>query len=152
MAARNATSAVKGQIIQPPGEQRDWLNLEVVKTKPGKVPDRYRPGFNQIRTHVESDGTYVVRDLEPGTYYMCVSSPGQTELATAFVEVVDRMVEQNFEIEAPSSDDYVIVWIYDPEGELVANADISAGVRSGGGSTRIATNPRKTPRRTLLTF
>ena len=95
----------------PRGNKRDWLN-------------RSR-GFE-----------FSFPDLAPGTYglYVAFSDEGPVVAADA-VEVVDRMVVHNVKVPPLDPSEYVVVWVYGPDGTLLRDVSIASGRRSGSSSS-----------------
>jgi hypothetical protein len=137
----NERAGIRGRLIFEDGAASGqlilrWVRIEGTPPKPEELASaRQGVGFGRIG----ADLRYAIRDIDPGTYMIAAVryAPQPTTVAHATVQVgKEGMVTQDLSVAAPSPDDFVLVWVADPNGLLLSNVRISAreeGANNRGG-------------------
>ncbi len=157
----NIRPGVRGRLLFPEGEAPD--NARVYLTEaPDEIPEDSEQ-LDQLLTRSTSTtsgvkNTYVrsrdgfafaFKDLAEGTYLLGASRGGRRIAAHTLVEVSGLLVDHDLEIPALAPDEYVVVRIFGPDGELVddasvsvSNARFSSSIRKADGSLWVFFDPQ----------
>ncbi len=130
---------IKGVVKFPKGEEPDNANVLLARVAPGGAPDwesLRQSGDNRQWVGRHNEYAFAFKDLAAGTYAIGAMRGHDAPVAAVEeVEVTDALVVRDLVMPALDPADYVVVWVYGPENELIRDAQISGALRSKNGSS-----------------
>ena len=124
---------IRGRVIFEDGELVGWTQVRALRFTGTNVPgaDRLRQQGKRASAHRNE---YSFQDLKPGRYALGVEI-GSRVVGLTQVEVVDSVVEQDIRLGAFDPAEFVLIHVFDPEGERINDARFRTSFKSGGGSS-----------------
>ena len=136
--ALKGRSGIKGKVVFPKGEELRGMRVYAAPARPDQQLDaeRLRREGKDDWVSDHDDYAYAFKDLAPGTYVVGIARGYNGPLVVAeTVEVTDHMVTQDLVIPPIEPWEYVVVWAYGPDDELLRDVSVSTGRRSDRGSS-----------------
>ncbi|MCZ6794628.1 MAG: carboxypeptidase-like regulatory domain-containing protein, partial [Planctomycetota bacterium] len=139
---------IRGRLLFPPGEQPSGTLVHALHYAGEEPPAPEQLPTSGSRAWArERDGyRFTFHDLEEGAY-LVGASRGSEVVATQVVRVTDGLAEAEIAIPSLARDEYVVVLVYGPGGEILKDANISGCgdvIRRPDGSAWIIPDPRRT--------
>jgi membrane-associated protease RseP (regulator of RpoE activity) len=129
---------IKGVVKFPKGEEPENAVVLMTRVAPGSAPDlesARQNGENQQWLGRHNEYAFAFKDLAPGSYAIGAARGHEQPFAVVEqVEVADTVVTRDLVFPALDPADYVVVWVYGPENEIIKDAQIQASLRSKRGS------------------
>ncbi len=136
---------IRGVVKFSEGEEPENAVVWIARVTPGSAPDwesLRQSGEGQAYVGRHNDFAFAFEDLAAGAYAIGAARGHNAPIAIVeHVQVADAVVVRDLVMPALDPADYVVVWVYGPENELIRDAQISGAMRSksgsssGGGST-----------------
>lgn len=126
-------SGLKGKVVFEEEGEVYRVNVTMVRIPPDSAPDlnllkqpdkdEWIGWYNEYAFHF--------KDLAPGAYLVGASLSYRGEVLVAHVvDVADSTVTQDLVVPPMDPQDYVVVWVLDPDGKPMQSVNISAGFHS----------------------
>ncbi len=130
-----------GQVVFPPGERPENVRVFLVSSSSADVDPQVllQSDRSDWLSH-HNKFQFSFKDLEPGGYVVGMSRQHNTGVvASTFVEVTDKLERVEIEVPALGPDEYFVLWVRDPAGEIVR--DFSTGITYYHGNGSHGTSP-----------
>jgi len=137
---------IRGYVRLDPDARFPYVTVRALRQVADAVPDVRRLAQDGKRARVAPGrgNAYVHADLEPGRYVVGVDLGERNIVAMKTVDVGATMVICDFDVSDVDPEHYVVVRVYDPEGNILRDVKLRAGVRGArSGSSGSASTVRR---------
>lgn len=128
---------IRGRVVFPVDEEPEYGYVYLLKSAKDdeSTVEQLLRSENRAYAYSRNDYEFTFNDLSPGIYLVGVTRDRRKIAAAQNVEVTETVTELNLEVPAIEAEDYVVLWVYGPDGEILKDVNVNVTYRSDRRST-----------------
>ena len=124
---------MRGRLVFPKGEAADQAKVYILRYEDSLADSEDLEERGQTEwVYPRNNFEFAFNDLPPGTYLLGASRYRKQIVTMKTITVAEELVAANLAIPALELEEYIVLWVYDPDGNVLTDAAVSVSCRSGG--------------------